>query len=134
MTTRSFDSRPDRITPQPAFEIARLHNLRHHRRVRRNRHDQMLRLIKHHRRIRQQESGRGRRDSHTKPRELARREKQIGIRHGGARVNRPARTVEGVVDEVERSLPREGILALKPITTLLASGPPRRARSRSKVR
>src|SRR5258707_903361 len=53
-------------------------------------------------------SGRHRCDGHTKTGELARREKQIGIWHRGAGADRSARTVKGVVDEIERTLPGEG--------------------------
>ena len=99
-----------------------------------NRHDLMLGLIQHHRGVRQKENRRRRCDGHTKARELAGREEQIGIRHGGARVDRSARTVEGVVDEIERALPAKVVSSLRLMATLSASGPGSRARSREKVR
>ena len=100
-----FKARSDH--PQAASEISGFHDLRHHGGVRRNRHDQMLRLIEHHRRIRQQQSGRGCRDSHAKPRELTGREKQIRIWHRRAGVDRSARAIESVIDEIEGALPFE---------------------------
>ena len=44
---------------------------------------------------------------HAKPRELARRQKEVGVRHRGPCVNGPARAIERVVDEIEGSLADE---------------------------
>ncbi len=57
--------------PQPAAQIAGLHDLRHHRAIGRHRHHQMLRLVEHDSRIRQQQDGRRRRHRDAQPRELA---------------------------------------------------------------
>ena len=56
---------------------------------------------------RQEVNRRGRRDRDTQPRELARRQKEVRVRYGSPRVNGPARAIERVVDEVERSLTDE---------------------------
>src|SRR6185312_4500293 len=92
---------------QAAAQLAGGHDLRLHRSVSGNRHHQPLRLVGHDRGIRQEIHGRGRRDRYPQPRELARRQEQVGVRHSGARVNGAAGAIERIVDEVERALARK---------------------------
>src|SRR6476646_7702575 len=96
--------------PQPAAEIASLDGRGHHRAVGGDRHDHVLRLIEQHRRVWQHEDGCGWRDGHANSCELAGHKEKIWIRDCGARMDRATRTIEGIVDEVECTLPREAVL------------------------
>src|ERR1700729_1000131 len=69
----------------------------------------MLRLIRQHGAVRQEESRSGWCDFETNAGETAWRQESIAVADGGARMNRPARPIEGIVNEVEGALVREGL-------------------------
>ncbi len=95
---------------QAVAEIADPDRLGHDRAIRRDGHDDVLRLVGKDGGIGHQEARRRRADDQPDATELARRQKQVGVRHGGSGVDRPARSVERVVHEVERALPGEPCL------------------------
>ena len=119
--------------PQTVAEIAQLDLLRRHNVVRPDGQDDVLRLIGQYRSIRHEQGRRRRRDRQADTGEAARRQKQIAVGDGGARMDRAARPIERVVDEVERALASEGFSSLSDTSTLSASGPFCDCRSRRNV-
>ena len=95
---------------QAAAEIADLDLLGHNRAVRRDGHDEVLRLVREHGRVRAPAAPAL--EAPTTSRTRANSpgvSEQIGIGDGGAGVDRAARPVERIVDEIERALPREAV-------------------------
>ena len=110
MMTRSEASRPERMTLQAVAKIAQLNLLRRHHVVWPDGQDDVLRLIgqhaKHPARARQAPAARppGERGRIRPASEAGR------CSDGGARMNRAARPIEGVIDEVQRAFASEGLL------------------------
>src|SRR6202012_2918718 len=75
---------------QPVIELTELDDLRNNGPIRRDRHDHMLRLIGHDGSRWYQQDRCRLTKIHDKPRELTRRNRKVGIRHGGTSADRAA--------------------------------------------
>src|SRR5215472_5875033 len=93
--------------PQAAAKIADLDPLGHDGAVRRDSHDDVLRLVGEYGRVRHEESRHRSADDQPDPGEQARSEQTVGIRDGGSGVDRTARPVERIVYEIKSALPSE---------------------------
>src|SRR5438445_1966907 len=92
---------------QAAAKIADLDLLGHNRAVRRDGHDEVLRLVREYGRVRHEEGRHRSADDQPDPGEHARSQQTVRIRNGGSGVDRTARPVERIVHEIKSALPGE---------------------------
>ena len=102
--TRSDGVETGADDPEAVAQIADLDLLRRDHVVEADGQDDVVRLIRQHGGVRHEQGWRRRGDFDADAGEAARRQETVGIRDGGAGMDRAAGAIEGVVDEVERAL------------------------------
>jgi len=105
---------------QAAAKIADLDLLGHNRAVRRDGHDEVLRLVREYGRVRHEEGRHRSADDQPDPGEHARSQQTVGIWNGGSGVDCTARPVEHIVHEIKSALPANSVSSLSAISTLSA--------------